>query len=183
MRKMTSRVVIILDQVSFVTETELKTRFPKKQNKNKKTEQNNNNKKPDFPESSSCIFPFISPYTKYFWPLGLLYFEGSQNLSSCLIKLIKPYKWALGISHQMESLCGHMYNGNFKILETEIAKYRVATCFVPEWLHSWCFLYLSAAGITRICYQVEVPIFHENFKSEVVSVCSDYSSREDSEWV
>lgn len=75
----------------------------------------------------------------------------------------------------MESLCAHMCNGSFKILlENEIAKYRVATCFVPEWWHPWCFLYISTARITSICYLVEVPIFHENFKLEVASVCSDY---------
>lgn len=72
---------------------------------------------------------------------------------------------------------------SFRILwETEITNYRVASCSVPKWWHPRCFLYFSAAGITSICYLVEVPLFHENFKSEVLSVCSDYyASWKDSE--
>lgn len=82
----------------------------------------------------------------------------------------------------MENLCAHMCNDSFRILlETEITQYRVASCSVPKWWHPRCFLYLSAAGITSICYLVTVLLFHENFKSEAASVCGDhYASWEDS---
>lgn len=69
---MTSRVVIILDQVNFVTETKLKTRFPKQQNKTEKT--NNNNKKARFPRVVLLCISFYITLQKTFLTLGAFTF-------------------------------------------------------------------------------------------------------------